>query len=426
MDIGMDMDIKDFILIGGGFLIALVVGHGFWIAYRAKREPLRLEIVPDLIPDDVDDMERLRGELPNGGARVINSKRGAAGRVAAAYLDEGDAPAQENLPLGVGLNPTGSREPLLTPRAGKNPPTGAEVPLLMDPPRQSRSPAEVQAEMVVDGIQSTSSTQSSARSKPRIHQAPPRNGQRREAEEQSRSVESVQAARGDGELNTGDAFATANGQPRALVREVDIESEQHNTGSDNTLNSPSLKNAPASLDGKSESIVAEPVVGGRNTRKQHTPSANVERETESDTRQQSELLILNVLAQKGQRFNGDGLVTALRNQGLMYGEMSIFHRVDPATKAKLYSIANLVEPGTFDLSEMEQLSSPGMTFFLQLQGQDDATLAFDDMLKTARNIAVELGGEVRDEQMSMLTGQTTEHMRTCIADYARRKLSKRA
>ena len=66
------LDIKDFILISGGLLIAMVIGHGFWIAWRAKREPLRLDIVPDLIPDDVDDMERLRGELPNGGARVVN------------------------------------------------------------------------------------------------------------------------------------------------------------------------------------------------------------------------------------------------------------------------------------------------------------------------------------------------------------------
>ena len=65
------MDIKDFILIGGGILIAMVIGHGFWIAIRAKRETLRMDIVPDLIPDDdIDDIERFRGELPNGPARV--------------------------------------------------------------------------------------------------------------------------------------------------------------------------------------------------------------------------------------------------------------------------------------------------------------------------------------------------------------------
>ncbi len=32
------VDIKDFILIGGGLLIAAVVAHGFWIAWRARRE----------------------------------------------------------------------------------------------------------------------------------------------------------------------------------------------------------------------------------------------------------------------------------------------------------------------------------------------------------------------------------------------------
>ncbi|MCZ6855205.1 MAG: hypothetical protein O7G86_14945, partial [Gammaproteobacteria bacterium] len=65
------MDIKDFILVGGGLLIVAVVAHGFWIAWRARREPFRLDIVPDLISEDMDDIERLRGELPNGGARVV-------------------------------------------------------------------------------------------------------------------------------------------------------------------------------------------------------------------------------------------------------------------------------------------------------------------------------------------------------------------
>jgi cell division protein ZipA len=48
------------------------------------------------------------------------------------------------------------------------------------------------------------------------------------------------------------------------------------------------------------------------------------------------------------------------------------------------------------------------------------------MLHAARNVALALGGELRDEQFSMLTGQTTEHMRQRIADFARRRLSMRA
>ena len=66
------MDIKDFILIGGGLLIASVVAHGFWLAWRAHRDPLRLDITPEINrDDDFDEMTLLRGELPNGGARVV-------------------------------------------------------------------------------------------------------------------------------------------------------------------------------------------------------------------------------------------------------------------------------------------------------------------------------------------------------------------
>ncbi len=285
------MDIKDYILIGGGILIALVVGHGFWIAWRTKREPLRLDIVPDLIPDDVDDMERLRGELPNGGARVIHKRR--------------REPAQEALELDVPTLTEGSEPTVPPPRAKPNP-------------------------------------------------------------------------------------------GRAEVREVRL--------------------SEASNEPEPNPIIAEPVDGpSRAAEPQAAESSGVE-----------ELLVLSLIAPKGERFGGEQLVNALRNQGLRYGDMNIFHRVDPATKAKLYSVANVLEPGTFDLSDLDALSSPGMTFFLQLPGPDDALAAFEDMLTTARNVSAELGGDVRDEQMSFLTRQTAEHMRQRIADYARRRLSKRA
>ena len=68
------VDIKDFILIGGGLLIAAVVAHGFWIAWRERRQDLRIDIKPDLIPEEeVPEIERLRGRLP--GPREILKRR---------------------------------------------------------------------------------------------------------------------------------------------------------------------------------------------------------------------------------------------------------------------------------------------------------------------------------------------------------------
>ncbi|MFW6094731.1 MAG: hypothetical protein ACODAC_12225, partial [Pseudomonadota bacterium] len=93
------MDIKDFILIGGGLLIAAVVGHGLWIAWRAHRDPLRLDIASDLSgndDDDPDDLRRLRAELPNGGARVVTrDEEPEQGALELASADAAPASASE-------------------------------------------------------------------------------------------------------------------------------------------------------------------------------------------------------------------------------------------------------------------------------------------------------------------------------------------
>jgi len=116
----------------------------------------------------------------------------------------------------------------------------------------------------------------------------------------------------------------------------------------------------------------------------------------------------------------------MQSQGLKYGDMNIFHRIDQQNKSKLFSVANALEPGTFDLSDLEAVQSSGVTFFMQLPAPNDASIIFDLMLNTARNLVLELGGSLKDEQLSVLTGQTVEHMRQRIADFSRRRMSARA
>lgn len=142
--------------------------------------------------------------------------------------------------------------------------------------------------------------------------------------------------------------------------------------------------------------------------------------------QLEQLLILGVMAKPEAPFGGEALVAALRGQGLKYGDMGIFHRVDDSAdrnQARLFSVANAVEPGTFDLSDLAGLRTPGLTFFMQLPVPGDALETLDDMVLSARTVAAALGGDVKDDKMSALTGQTIEHMRQRISDYALKQLT---
>jgi cell division protein ZipA len=110
-------------------------------------------------------------------------------------------------------------------------------------------------------------------------------------------------------------------------------------------------------------------------------------------------------------FSGDALLTALDQAGLRHGRFGIFHRHDPNDEQQiLFSVANLVEPGTFDLERVKTERCPGISLFMTLRPHN-ALAAFDDMLSTARSLAVALEGELLDENGSRLSVQRERYLR---------------
>ncbi len=139
-----------------------------------------------------------------------------------------------------------------------------------------------------------------------------------------------------------------------------------------------------------------------------------------------EALVVHLLAVHGARMPGRQLLQALLESGLRYGEMRIFHhhRVGSAQSTKpvlQYSVANAVEPGTFDIDAMEEETFAGITFFLTLPGPDEPLKVLESMLAVARRIADTLNAELKDETRSVLTQQTIEHMRQRVQDFERRQ-----
>lgn len=139
-----------------------------------------------------------------------------------------------------------------------------------------------------------------------------------------------------------------------------------------------------------------------------------------------EVFVITVVSRE--LFGGEAFLQSLLTSGMKFGDMNIFHRYEQVTGKgqKLFSLANAFEPGTFDLDNMEQLETRAVTFFMGLPGPKNPMQAFNLMVETAKSVAQVVGGELKDENRSVLTTQTAEHNRQRIREYERKKLSQRS
>lgn len=137
-----------------------------------------------------------------------------------------------------------------------------------------------------------------------------------------------------------------------------------------------------------------------------------------------EVIVINIFAPEGQNFSGMELLQLILNCGMRYGEMDIFHRhEDGFDRGRVqFSMANAIEPGTFDLDSMGESDCPGVSFFMGLPGPKNSMKAFDFMLETAQTLVRNLGGELRDERRTPMSDQTIAHCRQRIRDFERRRL----
>lgn len=147
---------------------------------------------------------------------------------------------------------------------------------------------------------------------------------------------------------------------------------------------------------------------------------------DEDPGEPEEVLIINVMARPGHYFQGEPLLQEIFDAGMRYGSMSIFHRYRDARGGGpvLFSLANMVKPGTFDLDAMNQFQTPGVSLFMTLPMSGDSLETFELMLDTAKGIAENLNGELKDENRSIMTKQTMEHDRQRVLEFERRQLSR--
>ncbi len=136
----------------------------------------------------------------------------------------------------------------------------------------------------------------------------------------------------------------------------------------------------------------------------------------------TEVLVIHVMAKQNGKIFGDDLLQALLANGMRLGDKNIFHRMTEADAAlPVFSCANAINPGTFNLKTIEQISTPGISFFVTLPNPEDSMYAFEEMAIAAGNIAARLGAEMQDDTRSAMTKQTLEHYKQKVLDFERRR-----
>jgi cell division protein ZipA len=165
---------------------------------------------------------------------------------------------------------------------------------------------------------------------------------------------------------------------------------------------------PQSRDGQSGSPAPEPAPFASTTGRR--PDARFER-----------IVTIYVAARDSGSIAGAELVVAAEKAGLEFGDMGIFHRLveGRADLGPIFSVANMVKPGSFDIGRIAELRTPGLTFFMTLPGPVRALDGWDTMLPAAQRLAELLDAQVLDENHNALGRQTIQHLRDDLRAFDR-------
>ena len=133
------------------------------------------------------------------------------------------------------------------------------------------------------------------------------------------------------------------------------------------------------------------------------------------------IVSLYVAAKAGNKLRGQDIVVAAEKAGLTFGHMNVFHRlVDGKPElGPIFSVANIIKPGSFDMGNIREMETPAIAFFLTLPAPMTALDAWEKMLPTVQRMGELLDGVVLDDSRNALGRQRIAHIRDDLRAYDR-------
>lgn len=131
------------------------------------------------------------------------------------------------------------------------------------------------------------------------------------------------------------------------------------------------------------------------------------------------VITINIMADIDKKIEGQLLLQELLTLGFKFGDMNIFHRYQHANGdgERWFSLANAFNPGEFDIDNMKEFSTQGLTLFMLIPGPIDPLQAFENMLKVSQKLSQQFSARLEDGSHSTLTRQRIEMYREEIRQY---------
>lgn len=170
--------------------------------------------------------------------------------------------------------------------------------------------------------------------------------------------------------------------------------------------------------------VLSQVISGRDRFEEYSKSSEdnsfTAAEDSAETGAASLLIVLNIMSAKEQLFAGEDIQAVMTSVGLTHGEHKIYHYMK--NDEAVFSIANAIEPGYFDLDALGDIATPGLAVFMQLPGPVECRQALDTLLEVSKGLAKAIDGELCDENRNVLSQQTISHLKDKVEGYRLQQL----
>jgi cell division protein ZipA len=135
-------------------------------------------------------------------------------------------------------------------------------------------------------------------------------------------------------------------------------------------------------------------------------------------RSPSPIIVLCVGASENDAFGGIDIRSAAESVGMRFGASGVFHHFgvgNMQSGESLFCLANMFEPGNFDLDNLATCKTSGLILLMRLPLQIDGAVAFELLLNTAQRLARRLGGSVLNDRHQPLTMEDVTRLRSVAA-----------